>query len=465
VTGALGGDQLQQVQQGLRMAHPPDPEQLRREAAWLDALAARPWPARMRGWLSLSGPGWLQSALTLGAGTATASLFGGAVFGYALLWVAPVGMLLGIVMLAALAHQTLSTGARPLAAMSAHAGRPFAIAWAASALLASVVWHVPQYNLGAAAVVDLLAALGLAGVPPLAVSPLLLVAAVWLSWSYGRSPALVRRYERWLKWMVWAVVLSLLWVVLSTGTDWAAVAHGLVPFRLPADRGGHSAFELAVSGLSAAVGINMVFLYPYSLLARGWGRSHRGLARCDLVCGMLLPYVLATSLMTIAAGNTLFRGESVVERGAAIGRMSGVLGEALGPLAGRLVFDLGLLAMALSTISLHMLVCGFVAVEWFGCAVGSRAQRLWSLLPAPACLAPLLFAGVPVWLGVPTNIACGLLLPVTYVGILLLHRSRAYLGADRPRGVGGGLWLLAMLAAIGLLVAAFGLYLAPLVGI
>ena len=52
---------------------------------------------------------------------------------------------------------------------------------------------------------------------------------------------------------------------------------------------------LILSGLAAAVGINMVFLYPYSLLARGWGREHRRLARFDLYAGMLVPYTLAAS--------------------------------------------------------------------------------------------------------------------------------------------------------------------------
>ena len=43
-------------------------------------------------YLKLLGPGYLQSAMTLGGGTASASLFAGAVFGYQLLWVAPVAM-------------------------------------------------------------------------------------------------------------------------------------------------------------------------------------------------------------------------------------------------------------------------------------------------------------------------------------------------------------------------------------
>jgi manganese transport protein len=453
------GGELDRVRQGLRLQAPPDPRQLAAEAAWLSELDRGPFLRRLRGWLSLSGPGYLQSALTLGAGTATSSLFAGAMFGYELLWVAPLGMLLGVVVLAAVAHQTLSTGARPLPAMARHAGRGFAWAWAAGSLVASIVWHVPQYVLAAGAVDDLGQAVGMPALPPLVPSLVVFAAAVAATTCYGRSPALVRAYERVLKWMVWAIVLCLLWVVVHTDTDWGAVAKGFVP-HLPADRHGQSATTLAVSGLGAAVGINMVFLYPYSLLARGWGRAHRGLARCDLLLGMWLPYTLATSQMVIAAANTIGQAGAPVGKGATIAQVGGVLGQVLGPLAGRVVFDLGMLAMAFSTISLHMVVCGFVASEWFGCAVGSRAHRLWSLLPAPACLAPVVLPmfglqGLPPWVGVPTNIACLGLLPLCCLAFLLLQRNRSYLGADRPTGLRLLGWTLAIGLAITVLAVGF----------
>ena len=58
-------------------------------------------------------------------------------------------------------------------------------------------------------------------------------------------------------------------------TDWGAVARGFVP-SLPEPRGNTSSATIATSGLAAAVGINMVFLYPYSLRARGWGGAGAG---------------------------------------------------------------------------------------------------------------------------------------------------------------------------------------------
>ncbi len=456
---ALAGADLRAVQRGLRMATPPDPAQLAAERAHLEALARQPRHRRCLGYLRLVGPGYLQSAMTLGSGTAASCLFAGAVFGYRLLWVAPLAIVLGTVVLSVVSHQTLSTGQRPLPAMAQHAGRFFAVAWAIAAVLASIVWHFPQYNLAAAALVDAGDALGVPGLPPMAGSALVLVWAILLSLLYGRSPRLVRWYERVLKYTVWGIVLSLLWVVLHTDTDWGAVALGFVPFQFPPAVGSVSSLELAVSGLAAAIGVNMLFLYPYSLLARGWGREHRELARFDLVTGMVVPYTLATALLIVASANTLHQQGVAVAPKSDIGTLARVLGDVIGPVAGRLMFDLGMTAMALSTITLHMVVCGFVAMEWLGLPFGSLRQRLCTLLPVPGALAPWFWADYAVWLAVPTTIACGALLPLACLGFLRLQRSRAYLGADQPIGWRHLAVQFLLLLSIGVLTAFLGLYL------
>ena len=426
------------------MAAPPDPVQLEAEKQLLSELESAPRTKRWGGYLKFIGPGYLQSAMTLGSGTAASSLFAGAVFGYDLLWVAPVGMLLGILAMGAVSHQTLSTGERVLPAMAKHAHPVIAWGFALAAMVASIVWHFPQYNLAAASLVDAADTLGLEGVLRMAASTFVLIWAVLLSTMYGKSPRLVRIYERFLKYTVWGIVVMLLWVLLNTETDWAGVAKGFIP-SLPADRGDFRSIDLAVAGIAAAVGVNMLLLYPYSLLARGWGREHRGLARFDLFAGMLLPYALASSLMVIAAANTL--GDLNVKKSAAVGEMGRVLGEVVGPVGGTLIFDLGMLAMALSTITLHMVCCGFVAMEWFGLPFGSLRQRLFMLLPVPGFLAPLFWSDYSVYLAVPTTILCGAMLPIAYVGFLMLQRSKAYLGEDRQGGLGG------LIATGGLLVA------------
>ena len=62
----LSGEELSQVQSGLRMAHPPDPEELAAERQFLVSLEDAPWFRRNVAYFKLIGPGYLQSAMTLG---------------------------------------------------------------------------------------------------------------------------------------------------------------------------------------------------------------------------------------------------------------------------------------------------------------------------------------------------------------------------------------------------------------
>ena len=125
------------------------------------SLDRKPFVPRTLGYLRHMGPGYMQSAMTLGGGTAFASSFAGAAFGYQLLWVAPVAMLLGIIMLSAIAHQTLSTGANPFQAMKRHAGPFFAYGWAFSAILSSIIWQFAQFALASAMLVAIARQYGL----------------------------------------------------------------------------------------------------------------------------------------------------------------------------------------------------------------------------------------------------------------------------------------------------------------
>lgn len=435
---------------GLPMVRPPDPVALEQERAWLRDVAQRPRLARLFAYAGRGGPGYLQSALTLGGGSASASLLAGAAFGYSLLWVAPLGMIMGCIVLAAVAHQTLSTGERPFHAMRRHAGPVFAWGWAIGALMASVVWHFAQYSLASAIVVDLGDVAGVE-IPRFGAGLAILVWAVLTAQSFGSGSRATKVFERVLRVMVWGIVVLFGVVAVRTGLDDpGAILRGFVP-SMPEDRGDVAAIGIVISGLAAAVGVNMVFLYPYSLLARGWGREHRELARVDLGLGMVLPYVFATALITITAANTVhadFSGTklSPVEAAQTFGGL-------LGPLWGRVLFDLGLLAMLLTTITLHMVCAGFACSEMFGLKFGSRGYRLALLAPVPGVLGSLYWSDVSVWLAVPTGVITGFLLPLAYVGFAKLMRSDAYLGDDRPRGRAGATWMGAIvLATIVLLV-------------
>ena len=78
---------------GMPMYAPGDPEILAKEQKELRELKTKSRGARIKWYFSKSGPGWMQSAMTLGGGSAMASLFAGAFLQYKILWVQPLAML------------------------------------------------------------------------------------------------------------------------------------------------------------------------------------------------------------------------------------------------------------------------------------------------------------------------------------------------------------------------------------
>ena len=66
-------------------AHIPA-EVLDAEVVELDRLRGQPFFKRLPGYFRLGGPGFMNAALTLGAGTLTATMLAGATFGYRLMW-------------------------------------------------------------------------------------------------------------------------------------------------------------------------------------------------------------------------------------------------------------------------------------------------------------------------------------------------------------------------------------------
>jgi hypothetical protein len=365
-------------------------------------------------------------------------------------------MIVGIAMLMAASHQTLSTGVRPFEAMRRFVHPGLAWAWALATLIATFVFHLPQYALAAGVTEDMVAVAtgwqptgGNRTVFLVAVGFLILVLSTGVTWSYGRGIRGIRLYERTLKALVGIIILAFLAVVvrgaLAGRLDWRELFMGYVPGFVPSDPAG----VMKVAGaFGAAVGINMTFLFGYTLLARGWGREHRGLARFDLVTGMLLPYVAVTSLVIIACACTIhgtaFAPEQILPSN--VGVLLGSAG--VGPTFGRFVFGLGILGMALSTITLQMLVAGFALCEMLGIEASGWRYRLCCLLPAPAFLGVVLWTSMGTWIALPAFTIGLIMLPIAYVGWFLLQNSSRFLRDDRPRGAQAWAWNLVLGTAL-----------------
>ena len=338
---------------------------MNREAEQLRALAARPALARLPTYLRLSGPGWLQGAMTLGGGSAITSLTIGAVYGYELLWVQPLSMLIGCIMLFALSHQTLSTSDKPFAAMRDHVHPSLAWLWAIAALASSIIWGFSHYPLSAGMLEEILtvgAGVQVADGPGREFYLFGLAVLVWMvcaytAWHYGAGGRAVKVFETSIKLLSSMIILAFLWVVIkATGSgqvNWSAALAGYIPRSLPGDSAGVTTIMAA---LGTAVGINMTFVYGYTLLDRGWGPEHRELSRYDIVMGLVIPYILVTGLISIAAAGAFYGSELGIQGKLAPAQAGAMFVEAgMGPVTGRLIFAVGILGMAVGSLVMHML--------------------------------------------------------------------------------------------------------------
>ena len=516
----------------------PSPDALARDRELLEAARGRGSLATLAAFLKLSGPGWLQSAITLGGGSLAGSLYLGVLGGYELLWLQPLMMILGIVMLSAIAYVTLSTGEKPFGAINRHLSPVLGWGWLIAASMANLVWAMPQFSLGTAAIQQNL----LPDVPAFAgrsgewlSAGLLLVVSAVIIWFYDSGSRGVKIFERILKGMVAVVVVSFFGVVAAMTAkgqlDWGRIAAGFVPdisllwrpvsdLQGFIDASGDPAYwntlilgqqrNVMVAAAATAVGINMTFLLPYSMLRKGWNRSFRGLAVFDLSTGLFIPFLLATSCVVIAAASQ-FHGQAATA--AAKGqfrknleaRLSAELGaqavQALPPaeLEARLdalpeadrqlaamlvkrdardlakslenlfgaggltqrVFGIGVLGMALSTIIILMLINGFCVTEMLGVSSGGPIHRLGSLLPGITGALGFLYlwntAAANFWLAVPTSNFGMALLPIAYVTFFLMMNSRTLLGDAMPTGIRRLAFNLAMLVAIAAATVGAGL--------
>ena len=516
---------------------------IEREKELLRSVQDKGAGKRLGTYAKLCGPGWLQSAITLGGGSLIGALSLGAIGGTNFMWVQPVAMILGVVMLSAIAYVTLSTGLRPFGAINRHVSPVLGWGWLCATILANMVWCLPQFNLAYGAIAEnLFPGLPDAGaegslVPILITSTVALAIAVTVVFAYGKGSRGVRLFERILKLFVMLIVLAFVGVVIrmtfsaNSPLDWGAVLAGLVPdfgalFR-PAESFQAVIAQLEpeaaqawtdkivgkqrdsiITAFGTAVGINMTFLLPYSMLRRKWGKEHRGLAIFDLSTGLFIPFVVATGCLVIATATQFHnnpdnyayaKSASLVEAtAAALGQealdklegddrtaalkaqfdkldgqakavatlelmevrpsqldLARSLEPLTGPIVSQYIFGFGVLAMAISTIVILMLINGFAFCEALDRPDDEKLRRVGCLVAGiVGFFGPILWGKLAAYLVIPTSVFGFSLLPIAYFTFLLLMNSKSLLGESRPEGGRRILWNVLM--SIATLVATIG---------
>lgn len=496
--------------------------------------------SRLSAYTKLSGPGWLQSAITLGGGSLASSLFLGLLAGYSLLWLQPVAIILGVVMLCAISHVTLSTGQSPFVSIKNEINPVLGWGWAIATILANVVWCLPQFSLGTAAITqNLFPSLDGTGGKVLSCIFLLSIAASMV-WAYDRGNKGIKVFDWVLKGMVGLVVLSFFGVVIKMSTTgklpWTEILTGFVPnldlLVKPANvylpflekTGEFRVFweskiigmqrDVMISAAATAVGINMTFFMPFVLLRRKWGREHRGLAKFDLWTALLIPYILATTCVVIAAGSqfngkpesayldyekeilfsnlqggylSLTTARCVAEFGIddysslapvqkeesvrnlpkadrqlaamLVKRDSFNLAASLEGLFGNkafshYIFGIGVVGMAISTIIILMTINGHAVCEVLGKPHKGSTFFLGAMLAGIGVIGPFIWNDAAFWLAVPTSILGFTLIPVAYLSFLLLINNKVILGRECPSGKARWIWNSGLLVSLGVMGSA-----------
>ena len=511
-----------------------------REETLLDAAQDAGLLGKAAIYTRLSGPGWLQGAITLGGGSLAGALYLGVLMGTEMMWLQPLAMILGVIMLSAISYVTLSTGERPFQTIKTQISPVLAWGWLIATMMANIVWCLPQFALGTGAVQqNLLPALDNETGTYIVAITLLIVASV-VVWFYNSGSKGIKLFELILKAMVGVVVLSFFGVVIALtsqgAVDWGQIFAGLVPdfgylFKpVPAlaeeiaKTGDYSDWwtgkvagmqkNVIIAAFATAVGINMTFLLPYSMLRKGWGLKQRGLAIFDLSIGLIVPFVLATSCVVIAAASQfhgsaadvvakledpeqqgsaevkayydylddrIAKADPELERGEPgspehvalcamlpqadrniaamlVKRDNNALAGTLQPLVGstvaQTVFGVGVLGMAVSTIIILMLINGFAFCELLNVPAEGTMHRIGSFIPAVGVLGPFIWKAAAPALAVPTSVIGGAMLPIAYVSFLLLMNSRSVLGDAMPTGGRRVVWNVLMITGTG--IASFG---------
>ncbi|MDP7306985.1 MAG: divalent metal cation transporter, partial [Roseibacillus sp.] len=99
------------------------------------------------------------------------------------------------------------------------------------------------------------------------------------------------------------------------------------------------------------------------------------------------------------------------------------------------IFGIGVLAMGLSTISILMLISGFVACEVTGKPRDSMAFKIGTLLAATGVLWPALWKGESLaYLAVTTSTFGYVLFPIAFLAFIAMINSKKVLGDQVPTG-------------------------------
>ncbi len=374
------------------------------------------------------GPGIIIVLTWLGAGDVVDMSIAGANYGYSLMWVLVVAIVMRFLFVSLIArYQLCNQHGEGVLDGLARLHR-----WYAPVLFvaAIVMGHVYEsyMTVGAGEVLRNLFGVGQTWQWALLCNGVALLLVFWPSYD---------RLEWVFKFFLGLLAISFVGSALWVGCDVKALAQGLYRIGLPEQRGQFNPLLIAVAMIGAVGGSLMNLAYPYFLEAKGWrGPQYRRVQFYDFLLAIVVMIVLNLAVWTLGA-ELLYPDKQIQTLDDLPKLLTTVLGRSGGTL-----FYLGIFAAIYTSILGHAAGLGFM---------GSHAYLRWQAGTAPIktdyrkhplyrwiaiwCLvSPLIWTipGMPdfVTLTLIANSAQVVLLPLLAGGLWWITASAKFIGAE-----------------------------------
>ncbi|OYT81532.1 MAG: Mn2+/Fe2+ transporter [Pseudomonas sp. PGPPP4] len=239
----------------------------------------------------LLGPGIIAVLSWLGAGDLITSSVAGANYGYAMMWVLAVSLLLRFLIVNIIARFQLCNN-RGMSILEGYAQLHPVFAWFMLGY-ALIMGHLTNaYMLKGAG--EALATLLHLDQPLLCSAAV--VIAVWL--LVGRNfYALI---EGVMKVLLAVMTLAFITLAVMSGPDLGGILRGTIGFSIPPDEGVHGALLVAVSVIGAVAGSIANFVHPYVMKEKGWtGPEHKRIQRNDLLFAVVVGIVINLAIWVV----------------------------------------------------------------------------------------------------------------------------------------------------------------------
>ena len=488
-----------------------------KEAKILESARTAGGISKLYSYSKISGPGIWIALAALSAGSLVGSLGIGQKLGTDGLWIQAWAMVLGMFSLWTVSHIALNSQ-QNLFSLLRNEWNPSLGWWlAGSAMITNFAWCMPQFRFGADITGTCLLPFLDHKIGKISIAFVILACSIFLSFWYEKSGFRSKLIQWLLRAMLWSLLAMLVYATVITHTNSSASATEILSGFIPSmnhfnevspcfetlleKTGEYRSFwepllldqqrELALITFSSTLGVNLLFALPLMLLGRGWKRRHNGFAKFNLFVGLLIPFVICSSCLTLLSseGFEKYAGEIPSPESLSHDDLQQT-GEILSQ---RLIYEMGrdnfeklppfeqdnrfknlsidehllahsllpfsvqqwvkslskghptlkyvlgasVLLISFSTIVILMILNGHLFCEVLNKPHRGAPFQSGSLILALSSVGPFILSDQDNWVADPSYILSLAILPFALLSFLLMLNSKEILGRECPKGLGG----------------------------